>query len=410
MREVRLNGGDGSHDDVRDLPTEFFYVVPARLEVAHQRRERAFRALVFRVRVLERVAVLVYAVVGEVHGLLAEIASTGRLVLERREPSDALVVHVHRQRVHARHERVHAKVKLVSVHEERISEVLLDDDVALVLVVDVLGLADEVDTSTHGARGGLDDVSAAGVAAAVPAEGLELVGILPRRGGEIVGALGAGLLHALEVTAQGRLATDLHHPGEVVYALEGVHLRHAVLADGEVGPVEIPVLLLVANFLVPVFGRAQAHGLVLAAGQVGAELGVVHRELSGRRRRGAVARGIFRVDSRRPTAGRAGGEAPLDGTVPAVLRTEHGDADGDPRDDWVLRDDAPGGCVARRQVPTRGTTRSRRGPPIEKKNFTASPRRRRAARLGFLLGASPVPAPLFPAPSHPRRCLPARVR
>ena len=195
-------------------------------------------------------------------------------------------------------------------------------------------------------------------------------------------------------------------PGEVVYALEGVHLRHAVLADGEVGPVEIPVLLLVANFLVPVARRAQAHTTTRASwpGWRGAWCRPPRPFGSSASRCRCASTGrLAKTDRWDARAGKRRSTVPFRGSSDRTWRRRRG-----PARRLGPRDDAPGGQVLRgARCLDEGNHTGRRGPPIEKKKILPRPPRRRRAACG---SAPPGRRHLFPAPSHPRRCLPARVR
>ena len=305
MREQRLDGRDGFPHQIPYLAPQRVDVVSLRSQVLPQRRERALRAFVVRLRVHEVGAVFVERVVGEVHRLGSQVGRRRLLVARGCEPRDALLVHVHRQRVHAGDQRVDAQVELEPVHQKRRRDVLLHHHRALVLVVDPVGASHEVNAAAHGAGGGLHDVAPPGMRLAVLAERCHLVGVLPSVGREVVRPGGAGGFHSLQVAAQRGFAADLHHPGEVIHALKREHLRHAMLADAEVRPVQVPVLVLVVHLLVPVLLRHLAHGLVLAARQVRAEL----RRLESRRGRLASAPGRRRRAS----------EVPLGRSVPHVI-------------------------------------------------------------------------------------------
>eukprot|EP00982_Pelagococcus_subviridis_P005227 29565-Pelagococcus_subviridis.AAC.7 len=117
VREVRLYRQYRLHDERLDLSPERPDVAPAQHEVVERRAQRSLRALVVVLRVHERVRVLVQGVVRQVHRVVIHVEFRRLLVLRRRQPHEAFLVDVHRERVHARHERVHPHVELVPVQQ-----------------------------------------------------------------------------------------------------------------------------------------------------------------------------------------------------------------------------------------------------------------------------------------------------
>ena len=279
VREVGLDGQHGPRDNLLNVAPQFLRVVAHLPHLREERRYRPLRPFILLVRVNERIAVLVEGVVGQVHRRLRQVALVRGCVFSGGEPRDALVVKVDSQRVRRGHQGVYPQVKLEPVQQERVVHVPLHDDGAGVVFVDAGLAAREVDAPSHGSRAGLDDVHVVWVGPGVPAEEIELRGVVPclRREGILARMRG---LHSPEVPGERRLAADLQHAGEVVDALERVELGDPPLGHGRVHPAQVPVLLIVANLLEPAFRRHLAQALVLAVLEVDQQPIVVRGVLS----------------------------------------------------------------------------------------------------------------------------------
>mmetsp|Transcript_86 Transcript_86/g.197 ORF Transcript_86/g.197 Transcript_86/m.197 type:complete len:381 (+) Transcript_86:660-1802(+) len=214
--------------------------------------------------------------VGEVHRGFVEVVRGRRRVRRCCQPREALVKEVDLERVDAQHERVDAHVKLKAVDAQRVWHVRLCHVVGDVDVLDLFKRLDQVDAAALAAIGGLEDerrnarealVEPALVAAQRSEELVELLGQVERGG--VKGELGwQARRHARHVAREQALAADLEHRREVVEALERPQLGHALCADGEVAPAEVPVVILFVRLIVAELARHFPKDFILAGAKV----------------------------------------------------------------------------------------------------------------------------------------------